>query len=57
VKNPIHFMHLMQVVFDAKSDEMINVFSETNPDEARRVVALLREVDPANTPKYQRIQQ
>jgi hypothetical protein len=56
-EKPDPFMHLLQVVFDAKSDEMINVFSETNPDEARRVATLLREVDPANTPKYQKIQQ
>jgi hypothetical protein len=56
-EKPDPFMHLLQVVFDAKSDEMINVFSETNPDEARRVTTLLREVDPANTPKYQKIQQ
>jgi hypothetical protein len=56
-EKPDPFMHLLQVVFDAKSDELINVFSETNPDEARRVASLLREVDPANTPKYQRIQQ
>ncbi|MFO7922323.1 MAG: DUF4835 family protein [Bacteroidales bacterium] len=56
-EKPDPFMHLLQVVFDAKSDEFINVFSETTPDEARRVTTLLREVDPANTPKYQRIQQ
>lgn len=56
-EKPDNFMHLLQVVFDAKSDELINVFSETNPEEARRVVTLLREVDPSNTPKYQRIQQ
>ncbi len=56
-EKPDPFMHLVQVIFDAKSDEMINVFSESNPDEARRVTTVLREVDPANTPKYQRIQQ
>jgi hypothetical protein len=55
-EKPDPFMHLLQVVFDAKSDEMINVFSESNPEEAKRVSALLREVDPANTPKYQKIQ-
>ena len=56
-EKPDPFMHLMQVVFDAKSDEIINVFSETFPDQANRVVTVLREIDPANTPKYQRIQQ
>jgi hypothetical protein len=56
-EKPDPFMHLLQVKFDAKSDELINVFSDTNPDQANRVVAILREVDPANTPKYQRIQQ
>lgn len=56
-EKPDPFMHLLQVVFDAKSDEVINVFSETNPDEARRVATILREVDAANTPKYQKIEQ
>ncbi len=56
-EKPDPFMHILQVMFDAKSDELINVFSETNPEEARRVVTVLREVDPSNTPKYQRIQQ
>ncbi len=55
-EKPDPFMHLLRTVFDAKSDELINVFSETNPDEARRVVTMLREVDPSNTPKYQKIQ-
>ncbi len=56
-EKPDNFMHLLQVVFDTKSDEMINVFSESTPDEAQRVTTVLREVDPSNTPKYQRIMQ
>ena len=56
-EKPDPFMHLMQVIFDAKSDELINVFTETYPDQANRVVTVLREIDPSNTPKYQRIQQ
>jgi hypothetical protein len=48
-------MHLLQVVLNAKSQELINVFSETLPDEGRRVVAILSEIDPSNASKYQAI--
>jgi hypothetical protein len=54
---PDPYMHLMQVVFDAKSDEWVNVFSESYPDEKTRVVAILKEIDPANLTKYQKIGQ
>lgn len=56
-EKPDPFMHVMQVMINAKSDELVNVFSESNPEEAARVAAILREIDPANTPKYQQIVQ
>ncbi len=56
-EKPDPFMHVMQVMLNAKSDELVNVFSESNPEEAARVASILREIDPANTPKYQQIVQ
>ncbi len=52
---PDPYMHLLQVIFDAKSDEMINVFSESVPEERNRVLPILKEIDPANSTKYQKI--
>jgi hypothetical protein len=56
-EKPDPFMHLLQVIFDAKSDEFVNVFSQSNPEELRRVVPMLREIDPAHTAKYQKLVQ
>lgn len=56
-QRPDPYMHLMQVVFDAKNDEWVNVFSESFPEEKNRVVQLLKEIDPPNIPKYQKLTQ
>ncbi|NSW45014.1 MAG: DUF4835 family protein [Bacteroidales bacterium] len=52
---PSPFMMLLQILFDAKSDEFVQVFSESFPDEKARIANLLKEVDPTNANKYQRI--
>ncbi|MGQ0829328.1 MAG: type IX secretion system protein PorD [Bacteroidota bacterium] len=46
-----------QVFFNAKSDEIINVFSGAFADEKSKVVNLLNEIDPTNSNKYQKILQ
>ncbi len=56
-EKPDPFMHILQVMLDAKSDELVNVFSQSNPEELRRITAILREIDPANTAKYQKLLQ
>ena len=48
-------MNYLQIVFDAKSDEFANIFTESFPDEKAQVVNILKEIDPANAAKYQRI--
>ena len=45
----------LQVFFLAKSDEIINIFSQANPDEKNQVITLLAEIDPANYNKYEMI--
>jgi hypothetical protein len=52
---PDPFMHFLQVIYDAKSDEFVNIFRESFQDEKTRVFALLNEIDPANTNKYEAI--
>jgi len=56
-QRPDPYMHLMQVVFDAKNDEWVNIFNESFPEEKNRVVQLLKEIDPPNISKYQKITQ
>ena len=45
----------IQLFFNAKADELINIFSGSAGEEKTRVVNLLNEVDPANSNKYQKI--
>jgi hypothetical protein len=48
-------IYILQMFFDSKSDELVNIFSKSYPDERNRVVAILNEVDPSNGNKYKRI--
>lgn len=54
-RKPDPYLFLLQLVFDAKANEFVNIFSESFPEEKRRVVTILREIDPANTAKYEKI--
>ncbi|MBA3707005.1 MAG: DUF4835 family protein [Bacteroidetes bacterium] len=44
-----------QVFFNAKSDEIINIFSGAFADEKSKIVNILNEIDPTNSNKYQKI--
>lgn len=46
----------MQLFFNAKGDEIVNIFSQATAEEKTKVVELLMKVDPANTTKYLKIQ-
>jgi hypothetical protein len=54
-RKPDPFMYFLQVVIEAKSDELINVFTPAFPEEKSRVVLILTEIDPANKAKYEKI--
>jgi hypothetical protein len=45
----------MQLFFNAKADELINIFKGGLPDEKTKVTETLMQVDPANTTKYTKI--
>ncbi len=45
----------MQLFFDAKSDELINIFSEAFPLEKGKAASLLKEIDPSNIKKYEKL--
>lgn len=46
---------LMKTLFDAKSDEMVNLFSGAAGDVKNDAKQVLSEIDPINTSKYQKI--
>jgi hypothetical protein len=46
---------ILQLFFDAKSDELVNIFTESFADEKKRVYNVLSEIDPANIKKYKKI--
>ncbi|OFY87982.1 MAG: hypothetical protein A3F72_08410 [Bacteroidetes bacterium RIFCSPLOWO2_12_FULL_35_15] len=45
----------LQVFFNAKADEIINIFSGGFSDEKSRALNILNEIDPTNSNKYQKI--
>jgi hypothetical protein len=49
-------LYILQVFFDAKADELVNVFTGNSfPDERNRVSVILNECDPSNGTKYEKI--
>lgn len=52
---PDPYMYLLRLVFDCKADELVNVYSESYPEERTRAYAILTEVDKANNSKYKAI--
>ena len=56
-RQPDPYMFLLQTVIDAKSAEWIDIFSSGTPDEKTRVMRLLKEIDPPNISRYDRINQ
>ncbi len=55
-EKPDPFIYWLQLILEAKSDEMINIFSESFTEEQNRAVRILQEIDPANKTKYEKIQ-
>jgi hypothetical protein len=49
-------IYILQVFFDAKADEMVNIFKESYPDEKNRVLTILNECDPSNGSTYEEIE-
>lgn len=48
--------YIMELFFDAKVDEVVNIFSKGTPEEKSKAVENLTTVDPANSTKYFKIQ-
>jgi hypothetical protein len=54
-KKPDPFLYYMQLVIDAKSDELVNIFTDAFPEEKSRVIQVLTEIYPAKKSKYEKI--
>jgi hypothetical protein len=50
-------LYALQMIFDAKHDEFVNIYSDQRvaPMEKNTIVNILKEIDPANSSKYQAI--
>ncbi len=46
---------IWQMFFTAKADEITNIFSEAFPDERSRIVIILKEINPSNSSKWDKI--
>ncbi len=50
-------LYMLVIILDAKRDEFVNIYSDQKvaPMEKTKVVNILKEIDPANSSKYQAI--
>lgn len=49
--------YLLQIFFETKVDEIVNIFKESPPQEKRRAINLLTQIDPGRQDKYTKIMQ
>ncbi len=56
-EKPSPYMPFLQLIFDAKADEFVNVFSEGTPEEINRAYNILTEINPANITKYKKMKE
>lgn len=54
---PDSYLFLLQVIYDAKSDEFVSIFKGAFPDQQRRVFLILKEINPSNVKIYEQITQ
>lgn len=50
-------LFIIQVLVQAKSDEIVNIFREGTPSEKSQIVTLMKQLDPANSSKYDALNQ
>ncbi len=45
-------LYVLQVMIEAKRDEIINIFKEASPAEKTNMITIMKEIDPANGSRY-----
>lgn len=48
-------LFILQLFLEAKRDELINIYSQASPMDKTKAVNVLKEIDPANANRYQKI--
>ncbi len=56
-EKPDPFMFLFELIVDIKSDEIVNVFSESFPEEINRVQNIMVEIDHSHADRYEKLKQ
>jgi len=54
---PDPFLFYFQVILDSKSDEIVQIFSQSLADEKKKVFDVMVKIDPANPTKYASLKQ
>jgi hypothetical protein len=52
---PDPYMYLLSLIFDSKADEIVNVYTESYPEERNRAHEILVEINKTNSSKYKAI--
>lgn len=50
-------LYIVQIMVQAKADEIVNIFKEASPVEKTEVIRLMKQIDPSNSSKYNTINQ
>jgi hypothetical protein len=45
-------MYVTQMIVDAKRDEIINIFRNASENEKKKIIEIMKQIDPANSNKY-----
>ena len=48
-------LFILQLILEAKREELINIYSQASPMDKTKAVNVLKEIDPANANRYQKI--
>lgn len=48
-------LFILQLFLEAKRDEIVNIYSQASPMDKTKAVNILKEIDPANSSKYDKI--
>ncbi|RLD90795.1 MAG: DUF4835 domain-containing protein [Bacteroidetes bacterium] len=48
-------LYLLQIIIEAKRDEMINIFKNGDPAEKSNFIEIMKDIDAANSSKYNRV--
>jgi hypothetical protein len=54
---PDPFLFYFQVILDAKSDEIVQIFSQALPEDKKRIFDIMVKADPSNPAKYAPLKQ